>query len=81
MYSLDLELWNNMSCLWMFLMVHIYSQDDIRCIRKDAEKSESEKRDLTSKIQELELFIDISEKDQKKLRLNKQVNNLIVHHS
>ncbi|XP_056119994.1 coiled-coil domain-containing protein 39 [Rhinichthys klamathensis goyatoka] len=47
-------------------------QDDIRCIRKDAEKSEAEKRDLTSKIQELELFIDISEKDQKKLRLNKQ---------
>ncbi|KAK7158756.1 hypothetical protein R3I94_005176 [Phoxinus phoxinus] len=47
-------------------------QDDIRCIRKDAEKSEAEKRDLTSKIHELELFIDISEKDQKKLRLNKQ---------
>ncbi|XP_067309269.1 coiled-coil domain-containing protein 39 [Pseudorasbora parva] len=47
-------------------------QDDIRCIRKDTEKSEAEKRDLTSKIQELELFIDTSEKDQKKLRLKKQ---------
>ncbi|XDV26862.1 hypothetical protein PO909_030489, partial [Leuciscus waleckii] len=47
-------------------------QDDIRCIRKDAEKSEAEKRDLTSKIQEMELFIGISEKDQKKLRLIKQ---------
>ncbi|XP_067219303.1 coiled-coil domain-containing protein 39 [Chanodichthys erythropterus] len=47
-------------------------QDDIRCIKKDAEKSEAEKRNLTSKIQEMELFIDISEKDQKKLRLKKQ---------
>ncbi|XP_051768526.1 coiled-coil domain-containing protein 39 [Ctenopharyngodon idella] len=47
-------------------------QDDIRCIKKDAEKSEAEKRDLTSKIQEMELFIDTSEKDQKKLRLKKQ---------
>ncbi|XP_048020536.1 coiled-coil domain-containing protein 39 [Megalobrama amblycephala] len=47
-------------------------QDDIRCIKKDAEKSEAEKRDLTSKIQDMELFIDISEKDQKKFRLKKQ---------
>ncbi|XP_073705768.1 coiled-coil domain-containing protein 39 [Garra rufa] len=47
-------------------------QDDIRCIRKDTEKIGAEKRELTSKIQELELFIDNSEKDQKKLRLKKQ---------
>ncbi|KAI2667294.1 Coiled-coil domain-containing protein 39 [Labeo rohita] len=47
-------------------------QDDIRCIRKDTEKIGAEKRELTSKIQELELFTDNSEKDQKKLRLKKQ---------
>lgn len=55
----------------------IYSQDDIRCVRKDTEKIGTEKRELTTKIHELELVIDNSEKDQKKLRLKKQVNNLI----
>ncbi|TRY85395.1 hypothetical protein DNTS_033861 [Danionella cerebrum] len=34
-------------------------QDDIRCTKKDSEKTATEKRDLTSKIQELELFIEI----------------------
>ncbi|XP_026051450.1 coiled-coil domain-containing protein 39 [Carassius auratus] len=47
-------------------------QDDIRCVRKDTEKIGAEKRELTSKIQEMELFINNSEKDQKKLRLKKQ---------
>ncbi|XP_059358337.1 coiled-coil domain-containing protein 39 isoform X2 [Carassius carassius] len=47
-------------------------QDDIRCVRKDTEKVGTEKRELTTKIHELELFIDNSEKDQKKLRLKKQ---------
>ncbi|XP_016368868.1 LOW QUALITY PROTEIN: coiled-coil domain-containing protein 39-like [Sinocyclocheilus rhinocerous] len=47
-------------------------QDDIRCVRKDTEKIGTEKRELTTKIHELELFIDNSEKDQKKLRLKKQ---------
>ncbi|KAI7809395.1 coiled-coil domain-containing protein 39 [Triplophysa rosa] len=47
-------------------------QDDIRCVKKETEKTENEKRDLTSKIQELQLFIDTSEKEQKKLRLKKQ---------
>uniref|UniRef100_A0A9J8BSQ2 Coiled-coil domain-containing protein 39 n=1 Tax=Cyprinus carpio carpio TaxID=630221 RepID=A0A9J8BSQ2_CYPCA len=47
-------------------------QDDIRCVRKDTEKIGAEKRELASKIQEMELFIDNSEKDQKKLRLKKQ---------
>ncbi|XP_051556328.1 coiled-coil domain-containing protein 39-like isoform X2 [Myxocyprinus asiaticus] len=47
-------------------------QDDIRCIRKETEKTGAEKRDLTSKIQDMQLFIDISEKEQKKLRLKKQ---------
>uniref|UniRef100_A0A8C2D040 Coiled-coil domain-containing protein 39 n=1 Tax=Cyprinus carpio TaxID=7962 RepID=A0A8C2D040_CYPCA len=47
-------------------------EDDIRCVRKDTEKIGAEKRELASKIQEMELFIDNSEKDQKKLRLKKQ---------
>ncbi|XP_026063101.1 coiled-coil domain-containing protein 39-like [Carassius auratus] len=47
-------------------------QDDIRCVRKDTEKIGTEKRELTTKINEVELFIDNSEKDQKKLRLKKQ---------
>uniref|UniRef100_A0A8C2JE82 Coiled-coil domain-containing protein 39 n=1 Tax=Cyprinus carpio TaxID=7962 RepID=A0A8C2JE82_CYPCA len=47
-------------------------QDDIRCVRKDTEKIGTEKRELTTKINELELFIGNSEKDQKKLRLKKQ---------
>ncbi len=56
----------------------IYSQDDIRCVKKDTEKIGTEKRELTTKIHELELVIDNSEKDQKKLRLKKQVNILSV---
>lgn len=63
-----------MLCFGVYI---IYSQDDIRCVRKDTEKIGTEKRELTTKIHELELFIDNSEKDQKKLRLKKQVNNLI----
>uniref|UniRef100_A0A8C1KXH9 Coiled-coil domain-containing protein 39 n=1 Tax=Cyprinus carpio TaxID=7962 RepID=A0A8C1KXH9_CYPCA len=39
---------------------------------KDTEKIGTEKRELTTKINELELFIGNSEKDQKKLRLKKQ---------
>ncbi|XP_051985098.1 coiled-coil domain-containing protein 39 [Xyrauchen texanus] len=47
-------------------------QDDIRCIKKETDKTGAEKRDLTSKIQDLQLFIGTSEKEQKKVRLKKQ---------
>ncbi|XP_041751623.2 coiled-coil domain-containing protein 39 [Coregonus clupeaformis] len=47
-------------------------QDDIRCVRKEAEKTGAEKRDLTTKIEELHLFNHISDKELKKLRLKKQ---------
>lgn len=47
-------------------------QDDIRCVKKETEKTEKEKKDLTSRIQEVQLYIDVSEKEQKKLRHKKQ---------
>lgn len=47
-------------------------QDDIRCIKKDTEKIGAEKTDLSTKIQEVELFIETSEKERKKSRLKKQ---------
>ncbi|CDQ82457.1 unnamed protein product [Oncorhynchus mykiss] len=47
-------------------------QDDIRCVRKEAEKTGAEKSDLTTKIEELHLFNHISDKELKKLRLKKQ---------
>lgn len=53
----------------------LFFQDDIRCVKKETEKTENDKKDLTSKIQELQLFIDTSEKEQKKRGLKKQVNN------
>ncbi|XP_041946253.1 coiled-coil domain-containing protein 39 [Alosa sapidissima] len=47
-------------------------QDDIRCVRKEMEKTGAEKRNLTTKIEELNLFNDTSDKELKKLRLKKQ---------
>lgn len=60
--------------VFMCLKWGLFSKDDIRCVKKETEKTENEKRDLTSKIQEQQLFADTSEKEQKKLRLKKQVN-------
>uniref|UniRef100_A0A674CSF3 Coiled-coil domain-containing protein 39 n=1 Tax=Salmo trutta TaxID=8032 RepID=A0A674CSF3_SALTR len=42
------------------------------CRMKEAEKTGAEKRDLTTKIEELHLFNHISDKELKKLRLKKQ---------
>ncbi|KAM4605003.1 coiled-coil domain-containing protein 39 [Polymixia lowei] len=47
-------------------------EDDIRCVRKETEKTRAEKRELTTKIEELHLFNDTSDKELKKLRLLKQ---------
>ncbi|XP_035391911.1 coiled-coil domain-containing protein 39 isoform X1 [Electrophorus electricus] len=47
-------------------------QDDIRCVRKEMEKTRAEKRNLTTRIEELHLFNDTSDKELKKLCLKKQ---------
>ena len=58
--------------LW-HVNLFVFEQDDIRCVRKDTEKTGAEKRNLTTKIEELSLFNDTSDKELKKLRLKKQV--------
>ncbi|KAM9501885.1 coiled-coil domain-containing protein 39 isoform 1-T2 [Clarias gariepinus] len=47
-------------------------QTDIRCVRKENEKTGAEKRDLNTKIDELNLVDEILEKDLKKICLKKQ---------
>lgn len=51
----------------------VYSQNDIRRVRKGNEKKGAEKRDLTTKIEESNLVDDAMDKDLKKLHLKKQV--------
>lgn len=50
-------------------------------MRKEAEKTGAEKRDLTTKIEELHLFNHISDKELKKLRLKKQVRTQAYAHT
>ncbi|KAF4089594.1 hypothetical protein AMELA_G00067820 [Ameiurus melas] len=47
-------------------------QNDIRCVRKENEKTGAEKRDLTTKIEELNLVDETLDKDLKKQLLKKQ---------
>ena len=47
-------------------------QDDIRRVSRELEKSGSEKDDLTSKIEELNLYNDSSERELKKIITSKQ---------
>lgn len=51
----------------------LFFQDDIRRVKRDLEKSGAEKCDLTSKIEELNLYNDSSEKELRKIIRNKQV--------
>uniref|UniRef100_A0A8B9HS65 Coiled-coil domain-containing protein 39 n=1 Tax=Astyanax mexicanus TaxID=7994 RepID=A0A8B9HS65_ASTMX len=56
------------------IALYVCSQDDIRCVSKETEKTGAEKRDLTTKIEELTRFSDTMEKELKKLHLQKQDN-------
>lgn len=59
---------------WSFQTLHTFHfQDDIRRVKRDLEKSGAEKTDLTSKIEELNLYNDSSEKELRKIIRNKQV--------
>ena len=48
-------------------------QDDIRRVKRDLEKSGGEQDDLTSKIEELNLYNDSSEKELRTIISSKQV--------
>ena len=43
-------------------------------MRKEAERTGAENREMTTKMEELQLFNDTSDKELKKLRTTKQVN-------
>uniref|UniRef100_A0A8C9SSK9 Coiled-coil domain-containing protein 39 n=1 Tax=Scleropages formosus TaxID=113540 RepID=A0A8C9SSK9_SCLFO len=47
-------------------------QDDIRCVTKEMEKKGAMRSELSTKIEELNLIHDTSEKELKRLRLSKQ---------
>ena len=47
-------------------------------MKKETEKTGAENRNMTTKIEELNLFNDTTDKELKKLRLKKQVTSLIA---
>ncbi|XP_060558012.1 coiled-coil domain-containing protein 39-like [Ruditapes philippinarum] len=66
----ELEQKNNTHTLLTLQLKRL--QDDIRRVSRELEKNGSEKNDLTSKIEELDLYNDSSERELKKIITSKQ---------
>lgn len=72
----DLEQRNNTHTLLGLQLKRL--QDDIRRVRRELEKSGAEMDDITSKIEELNLYNDSSERELKNIIHSKQVDNILL---
>ena len=58
-------------------IINFFYQDDVRRVKRDLEKSSDEKAAMTTKIEELHLYNDSSNRELKVVIKTKQVSNII----